>query len=349
MSRKATNISRAANRFIIVSPLLVEYQSERLIAACRTFSTLKDFQSLSETASLIEAPIGRYYEALAKNDWGAEPADFDIPGLYDKHRPRALLSIAQSLRHRGDASYALKLAVQSHALAISQRDWYTAGNAQREIAVDRSIAGDHRGALAVLEAGLPAVGSLRGNIEAAALCADYHNSLAVELGELGRIDEARRAVTIALASPFASAYPEWRDTLAGIEAHGRVDRSTVSFAICNLTSDIGNVVQLAPRACSEAQPEARSEPARILTFQKRVAAMVKKKEKETPTTPSDASSIREKELDLLRLLVDGEWDAEAINCITGVVQSSPRRRELIAYILSLPEEKADQLIKKLRS
>src|SRR5689334_7833440 len=41
---------------------------------------------------------------------------------------------------------------------------------------------------------------------------DYLNSLAVELGAVGRKDEARNIMRVVLASPFIHAYPEWRET-----------------------------------------------------------------------------------------------------------------------------------------
>ena len=40
----------------------------------------------------------------------------------------------------------------------------------------------------------------------------YLNSLAVELGEAGRKYEARNIIRHVIASPFAFAYPEWRET-----------------------------------------------------------------------------------------------------------------------------------------
>jgi hypothetical protein len=41
---------------------------------------------------------------------------------------------------------------------------------------------------------------------------DYLNSLAVELAETGRIEEAKDAIGIALRSPFADRYPNWTAT-----------------------------------------------------------------------------------------------------------------------------------------
>ncbi|MFY9554042.1 MAG: hypothetical protein WAV47_04900, partial [Blastocatellia bacterium] len=46
----------------------------------------------------------------------------------------------------------------------------------------------------------------------------FHNGLAVELIEAGRIEEAEAACSVALSSPFASAYPEWSETRDEIAA-----------------------------------------------------------------------------------------------------------------------------------
>jgi tetratricopeptide (TPR) repeat protein len=344
MSKKLTITNRVANRLIIVSPLLIEFRTEILVAACRHLAALKDFEQLKETATFIDAPIGRYYDSLARNERGADPESFDIGALYDKHKPRALLSIAQRLRHCGEASHSLKLAVEARDLAVTHKDWFTAGHAQREIAIAHSAIGDHHAALGILQAAAPDIRSLRNHdLAFATLFADYHNSIAVELNELSRVEEAGRALSVALASPFVNAYPEWRETEGDIQSHGRVDRSTVAVSIpidCN-------VLHMAARADST-PAVAHDQPARILDFQRALAMVKKTKEKEKSPAPAPEGSLREQELELLKLLLDEELDQQAINCIIGVVQTSPKRRELIAQILTLPEEQIEQLIKKMR-
>src|SRR5262249_9460710 len=65
-------------------------------------------------------------------------------------------------------------------------------------------------ALALLESLFPLAHSMRGSDPHTYY--DYLNSLAVELCEVGRLEEAHNASRIVLASPFAPAYPEWRET-----------------------------------------------------------------------------------------------------------------------------------------
>ena len=56
-----------------------------------------------------------------------------------------------------------------------------------------------------------------------------HSSLAVEYGEIGRIEEASNICKVVLASPCALAYPEWRETGSEIALRGYKSRSVISF------------------------------------------------------------------------------------------------------------------------
>ncbi|MFP5265572.1 MAG: hypothetical protein ACLGJB_27095 [Blastocatellia bacterium] len=57
---------------------------------------------------------------------------------------------------------------------------------------------------------------------------EFLNSYAVELGEVGRKEEARNVSRIVLASPFALAYPEWQDTHADLNLKQK-SRSSVTI------------------------------------------------------------------------------------------------------------------------
>jgi hypothetical protein len=103
--------------------------------------------------------------------------------------------------------------------------------AQRYVAVCRSIEGDHLGALSHLNQLEPALQAFRRVYPTEFL--DQLNSRAVELGQLGRVEEARKLLRVALASPIAVNYPTWHDTnreLDEIEAKG-VKAPPLVFAI----------------------------------------------------------------------------------------------------------------------
>lgn len=58
---------------------------------------------------------------------------------------------------------------------------------------------------------------------------DCLNSYAVELSKAGQLDEARNISKLVLASPFASAYPEWQETLSEIRSK-RKRPSTIAIS-----------------------------------------------------------------------------------------------------------------------
>jgi hypothetical protein len=134
------------------------------------------------------------------------------------------------------------------------------------IAVVKATDGDHRGALADLEKMFPLVRMASAQQPYAYY--DYLNTLAVELTEAGRLDEAGIASRIALASPFGHAYPEWRDTLDDIEHRElRASRSTVAFTQRALKEK--NLVAMPlPRRGPPitARAEESQPPARIIKF-----------------------------------------------------------------------------------
>jgi hypothetical protein len=163
----------------------------------------------------------------------------------------------------------LNLEASRVAASSDWRDPETFVNAQRNLAVLKSVDGDHRGALAHFERLFPlarALGRWRPY-----LYYDYLNSLAVELMETGRLEEARNASKFALASPFAGAFPQWRETSDDIELRGRrACRSVVAFhranpdaALSRETPEANNLLGLAEADLSDsfaAKPSPTSRP-----------------------------------------------------------------------------------------
>ena len=123
-----------------------------------------------------------------------------------------------------------------------------------EIAIVSSLAGDHNGALSQFEKLSPIVNYIaRQN---PFYFYYFHNSVAVELGELGCIEEAEAACKIALASPFTPAYPEWRETPKELKA--KRTSATPSVVAVKRPSE----VIPAPRM----QPQPRRKPNRAASF-----------------------------------------------------------------------------------
>ena len=113
-----------------------------------------------------------------------------------------------------------------------------------EIGIIQSFAGDHKGALHNLEKLWPLVNNIARQDPFYFYL--YHNAVGVELGEVGRVEEAQAACKIALASPFASAYPEWNETRQELEA--------------KRTSATASVVAI--NRAPEAEPSPQAEPLR---------------------------------------------------------------------------------------
>jgi tetratricopeptide (TPR) repeat protein len=120
-----------------------------------------------------------------------ERAIFELGATYFKQN-----NIAQALYFYTEAAKAAK---QIDPLVYVQSIWMSAACS--------GVNGDHRRASSDLEQLLPLVRALSARYPA--LYFDYLNSLAVELCEVGRVEEANNALDIALASPFADRFPEW--------------------------------------------------------------------------------------------------------------------------------------------
>jgi tetratricopeptide (TPR) repeat protein len=131
-----------------------------------------------------------------------------------QYRARALHCIGATYYKRGNIDEALPFYLSAGRASINC-DLLTEVESQWMIAVVRSIHGDHKQTLGDLEKLFPLVRAVSKYYPA--LYYDYLNSLSVEFGEIGRIAEAESAISIALSSSFAPAYPEWSETREEIE------------------------------------------------------------------------------------------------------------------------------------
>jgi tetratricopeptide (TPR) repeat protein len=133
-----------------------------------------------------------------------------VPAAYQS---RAMLSLAGIEAIRQDYDSELKYYVES---ARASQDLSTTIEAYRGIAIVKAKEGYHSSSLKDFEHLL----SLSVKCEPVVREA-YLNSYAVELGEAGRIYEARNISRIVLASPFAFAYPEWQETAQDLKESRR--------------------------------------------------------------------------------------------------------------------------------
>lgn len=182
--------------------------------------------------------VGHYYEALSVNRSGRGDT-VRAAALFEQvadrgpiqYRARAMLALGARNVSVGDHQAALPW--YGEIIRIARRDRAvdpgTLYFSRQMTAIVKARNGDHRGAVADLEEMFPLV-----------RMASYHeprayyihlNSLAVELAEVGRIEEAGRAAEIACSSPFAPVYPEWQETFDEvILKRRRASRSTIAVS-----------------------------------------------------------------------------------------------------------------------
>ena len=300
--------------------------------------------------------IGNYYKALSLNQGGRGDTDgarLLLEGVAhsasSEYRARAMLALGSNSVAVGDHQTAMAFYRELTRLKTRDNSFnpVTLCVTGRMAAVVKVINGDHRGALSDLESMLP-LARLAGSVQPYAYY-DYLNTLAVELGELGRLHQARRASEIAIASPFARAYPEWRETFEDIEAKSRrSSRSIVGFRQPNRETEkdgqylsreeTDNLLRLPapePRPPSGRADHARVTQARVLNFQQ-WKTMVKASSRTTPQGVTAEQRNRmttgEKLIRLMDLISQDETDDETIDRILEAVEQ---------IILSRRNEKLD--------
>jgi hypothetical protein len=181
---------------------------------------------------------GRYYKALGVNRRGSGDPGRAV-SLFEEvadraslpYRAKATLALGTTRSRAGEHQDAVSLYREVLLMATRGRvfDPVTSYHAVRNTAIIRSVEGDRRGALADLEKMVP-LARMAGSLQPYVYY-DYMNTLAVELGEAARLEQARRASQIALASPYARLYPEWHETLDEINSKTRrASRSTVGVS-----------------------------------------------------------------------------------------------------------------------
>lgn len=190
--------------------------------------------------------VGRYYQALCVQKLGYGDAE-QAANLLERvtgiappgYRFRAMVSLAANSCNQRNNQTALSRYNEAgrYAFLSGLHDPYATIVAPRMVAVISSDEGDHRGALAQLEKMFPLAHSMRS--AAPHIYYDFLNSFAVELCAAGRLEEAKNVSEIAVASPFAPAYPEWVETREEIGLRGRRgSRSTVG-----LNNSVGETVE----------------------------------------------------------------------------------------------------------
>jgi tetratricopeptide (TPR) repeat protein len=247
--------------------LFVKLTNELIVFAEQAY-VMRDVHALDEVSHvLMNLPvdaarqIGSYYYALVLNRQGKrdaaeallqETAD-DAPTTY---RARAIQTLGGNYHDKGQLDEALRFQLEALRAASDRtaRGLQTMLLARWEISTIRGLDGDHRGALSDLK-NLEPLLNLAAKQQPFYFYA-YCNDLAVELGELGRINEAEAALEVALASSYAPAYQNWAETLQELEA--KRTSATPSVVAINRTSEVIATLQTQPQPCQT--------PKRVVAF-----------------------------------------------------------------------------------
>jgi len=176
------------------------------------------YTDLSQQAATIDPR--EFCQALVRRADSAEPA----------YVARVILEVARTYDLAGDLPEAVRCYLQA-AKAAAATDSLVAVQVAASMAVLRSDDGDHHGALRELERVFPIIASIYHTYPH--LYYGYANNRAVVLSRAGRIEDSRRAIQVALASPLAPRFPEWHDTAREIEEAARKEprRESPTFRI----------------------------------------------------------------------------------------------------------------------
>ena len=268
--------------------------------ACRQFDHVKDCgQILTNIPIKAFQAIGTYFLAVATHRkatgdqqtarWLLERA---VEAAPDAYKVKATLSLGALAFRNRDFDEALYYYHQTIKAGLSAASLH----AVKAIGVIRAIDGDHRRAISDLESVLPVVRYAPPHV-----CMDILNSYAVELGEVGRTDEARNVLKIVLTSPLAFAYPEWRETAAELKPASRS-----SVVIESPAAAPTNVLAL-PVEHARRQSVAEWRPAPVVDFRKWKARMLNsKKVQGRKTRMSDRAVL----MRLMEILTDETTTAE---------------------------------------
>ncbi len=286
---------------------------------------------------------GAYYQALSLNRFG-DGDTVRAGNLFEqvadngsfRYRARAMLALGTNSLGMGDGRTAMSFYREVMRILARERvfDPVILSMTRKMITVIRGMSGDHHGAVADLESMFPLA-----RVAGALLpytYYDYLNSLAVELGEVGRLAEARRASEIALSNPFATRYPWMRETLEDITLkQRRASRSMVAVPqsigetqrVRPYTGETEKLVHLPSRGpvadVDSGDQRRKITKARVLDFQQWKTALLESRPSVLNNlTPEQRNRMTtgEKLIRLMDLLSRDETDDGMIDRILEVVE-----------------------------
>jgi tetratricopeptide (TPR) repeat protein len=292
----------------------------RLVKITEQAQTFRQYDKVKEAAQILAnipikqyQAIGHYYMGLCEFRRGKSPRDiFEQVAEYApaKYRALAMHSLAAIEARKQDYESELYWFVESLKVHPSVE-------AFRDIAVIRAKEGYHQSAVKDLEKLYPLIRYVD-----PLTYYQYLNSLAVELGAVGRKYEARNIIRYVLASPYAFAYPEWRDTAEELKEPNR------SFIVIDPSpARMGKLLSMPEFEHAESAKQDR--PASVINLQMWKAKMGKDKNGEIPEIPKDMN-VADMMIMVMNLM-SKEGNA-----------TEEKMRKLVEYATKLFSEKKDK-------
>jgi len=294
-------LAKSAELYQVIQGSIDNYRQlgHRLIQLGEQAHAFRQFDKIKELALILSnfpikdyQAVGNYFLAIATNRKGKGNLDearrlFElvVDTAPDAYKVKATLSLGALSFHRREFDSALNFyqeALKTGKLSAASL------TAVRSISVLKAMEGNHTQAVKDLENILPVM-----KYAPAHIYFDMLNSYAVELGEVGRQSEARDVARTVVASPFAFAYPEWRDTAEELKAARR------SSVMINASPHLPRNVLFLPIAEPDRQPRSAAwNPAQVLDFQKWKAKMRQRKKGQSK---KNSNVVTEKDM-LIRLM-----------------------------------------------
>jgi hypothetical protein len=229
------HLTRRVSSFQELGNYLV--REAELAQAFRQTDKLKDLGSMLANLPLREhSVIGQYYLTWCEYRKGQNVQD-KLEKIFEQtqtYKPKVLFSLAALVTNKGDVESSARHYLEALKLADNPSTFV---GAVKGMAILKSMEGFKVSALRDLER----ISSIVKYANSKTYY-DYLNSLAVEMSEAGRNDEAQNISSIVLASPYINAYPEYRDTGKDIALKGYKSRSAVQ--VIHSFLDPNNLVRL---------------------------------------------------------------------------------------------------------
>jgi hypothetical protein len=289
----------------------------RLVRLAEQAHAFRQFDKVKEMGLMLSSvpiknyqAIGQYFLALATHRVANGDTDIArklfkaaIVTAPDAYKLKAMLALGSIAIRRKDFDSAIWFFQET------TRGKLTTASLQaiRGISILKAMEGSHAQAVEDLESILPLM-----KYAPAHIYFDILNSYAVELGEVGRKDEARNVIQVVLASPFAHVYPEWRETAEDLRP---VRRSFVTIG-----ASPSNVLAMPEPEPSE-QPELQPKPARILSFMKWKKKIDKRNKEKQIEKSLDEMSFQEMGFKLLELITTNHADEYQMHQILAFVMN----------------------------